>query len=391
MGALLVVLLSVSYLYLIVGGSLRRQQRLLSTELEHRFAVAIPAHNEEAVIGKTVFGLLQMDYPKDMLDVYVVADFCTDCTATVARKAGAICYERSEGTRGGKGAAMNWLLAQIWQTGLAYDAVVIFDADTRVDPGFLRAMSARLTEGEQAIQGQHRIRNPKDGWYPALVSATFHVNNRVLNQGRTNLRLSAMNMGDSICLRSEVLHRIGWGEGLTEDYDLRLRLVLAGIRIAYEPCAVAYGEAPVSWADAARQRQRWLAGTFGSTRKNLKAALREVLVRRDLALLDSVAQMLLPSYSTLTVLAATVLTVQLGLQYMWRPIVPTGLLALWAASLGLLLLYPLIGLILDHAPLRAFLAILLGPLFVLWRTGLAVASRFLRPPKNWVRTPRRGV
>jgi cellulose synthase/poly-beta-1,6-N-acetylglucosamine synthase-like glycosyltransferase len=388
---LVVVSISVGYLYLILLGGLRRWRQVPPVEPNCRFAVAIPAHNEEGVIGRTVSTLLQVDYPGDMVDIHVVADFCTDNTAQVARETGAICHERSDGARGGKGAALDWLLGQIWQRGEACDAVIIFDADTRVDTGFLRAMAARLASGERAVQGQHRIRNPKDGWYPALVSAIFHVNNRVFNQGRANLGLSAMNMGDSICVRSDVLRRIGWGEGLTEDYDLRLLLLLQGIRIAYEPAATASGEAPVSWADAASQRKRWLAGTYGSTRRNLRALLGQVRVRRDAALLDSVAQMVLPSYSTLTVLAAAVLGVQLAARELWRPIVPTGLLVLWGVILGLLMGYPLLGLALDRAPLRAFLVILIGPLFVVWRTGLAVGSRFVRPPKSWVRTPRRGT
>ncbi len=45
-------------------------------------------------------------------------------------------------------------------------AIVVFDADTSVDPSFLRIMDARLANGSQVIQGQHVISNPSDGWFP---------------------------------------------------------------------------------------------------------------------------------------------------------------------------------------------------------------------------------
>jgi cellulose synthase/poly-beta-1,6-N-acetylglucosamine synthase-like glycosyltransferase len=399
--ALVALGIPVAYPYLILAGAARgvlrhgkakgkgEDQPKPPLQEGCRFAIAVPAHDEAAVIGATAAALRRLDYPAERFDVYVAADHCADDTAALARQAGAACFERAEGPRGGKGAALSWLFERIWETGVEYDAVVVFDADTRADPGFLRAMARRLDAGVAAVQGQHRIRNPQDGWYPALADAMFRLNNRVFNQGRANLGLSAMNMGDSICLRGDVLRRTGWGEGLTEDYDLRARLLLDGLRIAYEPEAAGYGEAPATWAVARRQRERWLAGTYHSARRSLGPLLRQGIARRDPAMLDAAAQMVLPAYSTLTVAAAGALLLHLALHWIGVA-VPAGLVAGWLAVLGLLLAFPVLGLALDRAPLRAFLVILSGPLFVAWRTALAVGSRFLRPPSSWVRTPRRG-
>ena len=211
----------------------------------HRFQIAIAAHDEEAVIAATVEQLRMLDYPNDLFEIHIVADHCSDRTAALARQAGAIAHERNSGPRTGKGAALSWLFAKILEQDS--DAVVIFDADTQVDPDFLRVMDARLALGEDVIQGQHIIRNPLDGWFPSLTWAMFVVDNRYQNQGRVNLGLSAKHMGDSICFRSRVLRKVGWGEGLTEDYQLRQKLLLDGIRIAYAPRAKGYGEAVLSW------------------------------------------------------------------------------------------------------------------------------------------------
>jgi len=55
---------------------------------KHKFMAIIPAHNEEAVVGNLVESLINQDYDKELYDIYVIADNCTDKTAEVARKAG---------------------------------------------------------------------------------------------------------------------------------------------------------------------------------------------------------------------------------------------------------------------------------------------------------------
>lgn len=383
--------LALGYLYLLAMAALRPGAGASEVEPGARFAIAVPAHDEEGVIAPAVAQLQTLDYPRELYDLYVVADHCTDRTAVEARAQGAVCFERVEGERRGKAAALAWLYSRIWETGHDYDAVVVFDADTHVDPAFLRAMAARLSRGARVVQGQHRIRNPRDGLYPALSDAIFRLNNRVFNQGRANLGLSAMNLGDSICLRSDVLRRLGWGAGLTEDYDLRLRLLLDGIRIVYEPRAVGFGEAPATWAIARRQRERWLAGTQSATRRYLIPLLQAAVRRRDPALLDAAAQMTFPSFSTLTVLCGAGLLVQAALNWSAGALFPPGLLLAWGVAFVLLMLFPFTGLALDRAPARVYAALLLGPAFVLWRTALALGTRLGRRPANWVRTPRRSA
>ena len=52
-------------------------------------------------------------YPTELLDVYVVADNCTDNTAGAARRAGAVVYERFNQGQVGKSYALDFLLQQI--------------------------------------------------------------------------------------------------------------------------------------------------------------------------------------------------------------------------------------------------------------------------------------
>ncbi|MBN1667730.1 MAG: glycosyltransferase family 2 protein, partial [Anaerolineales bacterium] len=198
------------------------------------------------------------------------------------------------------------------------------------------------------------------------------------------LGLSAKNMGDSICFRAEVLQRFGWGEGLTEDYAFRQKLLLAGIRIAYEPRAIGAGEAAANWAQARAQRARWLAGAYQSNRVSARELWKAALQRRDLALLDGALQARLPSYSTLTLLAGVGLlagALASGLLWPWLPWA-------WLALFALAFFYPLLALACDRAPWQAYQVILTGPLFILWRTVLSLQARLQRRDQDWVRTPR---
>jgi cellulose synthase/poly-beta-1,6-N-acetylglucosamine synthase-like glycosyltransferase len=323
-------------------------------------------------------------YPANLFSIHVVADHCSDNTAEVAHKAGAFVHERNEGPRTGKGAALSWLFQRVLDDNC--DAVVIFDSDTQVDTDFLRVMDARLARGDKVIQGQHVISNPESGWFPALTGAMFLIDNRFQNLGRSNLSWSAKHMGDSICFRADVLRRMGWGEGLTEDYQLRQRFLLEGVKIAYEPTAKGYGEAPCTWAQAMVQRARWLRGTRDASRQFARRLLVEGIKRRDAALLDGALQAYLPSYSTLTMIGTISLLIQVLVNWLAGPIFSSRVIAAWAAVVGALFVYPLIGLALEDAPLKAYLAILSGPFFIIWRTWLALVARFGSKSVTWIRT-----
>jgi cellulose synthase/poly-beta-1,6-N-acetylglucosamine synthase-like glycosyltransferase len=69
--------------------------------------------------------------------------------------------------------------------------------------------------------------------------------------------------------RAELLRALGGvpDETLTEDFDLTLGLVSHGFRVAYEPRAIAYTDAPATDAELRSQRIRWSRGGFQVLRK----------------------------------------------------------------------------------------------------------------------------
>jgi hypothetical protein len=196
-------------------------------------------------------------------------------------------------------------------------------------------------------------------------------------------------------LRADLLRRLGWGLGLTEDYAFRQQLLLQGVKIVYEPTAIGCGEAPLTWEAARNQRARWLRGTHDASRKYRRPLLIEGVRRRDASLLDGALQASFPSYSTLSIVSLVACLVHVGAGVLRAS--ESGddgnkvryLVSSWTLMAGALLAYPHLGLVLERAPRWAYAAVLLGPWFVVWRTWLAVTARLSQRPVVWVRTPRK--
>ena len=77
----------------------KTKDKPMLTKKQHKFMAIIPAHNEETVVGNLIESLKKQDYPKELFDIYVIADNCTDKTREIAENAGAIVYERHDTVR----------------------------------------------------------------------------------------------------------------------------------------------------------------------------------------------------------------------------------------------------------------------------------------------------
>lgn len=386
-----VIAAGLTYLYalLIAGRSRSRDDAHADPGPALRYAVAIPAHNEAGVIGATVQRLRQMAYPPERFDIHVVADHCTDGTAAVAETAGAVIHARDDGPRGRKGYAVDWLIQRLLADPRRYDAIAIFDADSQADPRFLTEAGRTLAAGAQVVQGHHVISNPGAGRFAALADADMRLNNRIRNQAKENLGLSARLMGDAMVFRRQVLETHPWLEAgsLTEDRAYGIYLVTQGVRICYAPDAISRGQAAVRWRDATPQRMRWYGGAFDMQRRYLPILWR--LARHGNGdALDKLLELALPPFSLLALGAAVLLLLQLLLSLLgpWPP----ALLFTSVALVLLAFLFPFAGLIATAAPAAAYRAMLAGPVYVLWRAGISLWVRLRYRSVAWVRTRRAG-
>jgi len=196
---LIIIFVTLYYFTLALTG-IRRRPENKNYDTVSRFAIVVAAHNEEQVITPLINNLKDMDYPKELFDIYVVADNCTDGTAVLARKAGAYVFQRFHETKKGKGYALEWLFAKVFSLDKTYDAFVIFDADNLVKRNFLMEMNYKLCDGEKIIQGYVDSKNPYDTWVTNTFSISFWLMNRMIQLARYNLKISNTLAGTGMCI-----------------------------------------------------------------------------------------------------------------------------------------------------------------------------------------------
>lgn len=231
---------------------------------EKKFAIFIPAHNEEIVISSIVENLKHINYPKELYDVFVVADNCTDSTADVAANAGAKVLVRFNNKDKGKGYALKWAFETVLFSSnkySKYDAAVIFDADNLVSKDFLLEMNNKLCSGYKVVQGYIDSKNPNDSWITMGYSISFWSVNRLFQSARSFLGLSNEIGGTGFCMDVQVLKELGWeATSLAEDLEFTAKLVLNGIKVGWAPNAIIYDEKPLTLMQSWKQRRRWMQG-----------------------------------------------------------------------------------------------------------------------------------
>ena len=198
----------------------------------------IPAHDEEGAIGATVRSCRALDYDPGLFSIHVIADNCTDATAREAREAGASVVERSDPDLRSKGHALEYFFTRSPKAGPTpgYDAAVLIDADTVVDPGLLKAFDRALGEGKDWVQGYYTVRNPDASWRTRMMTYAFSLANGVWMLGLDRLGLGVGLKGNGMCFSAAGLRRVPWkAHGLVEDMEFALMLRTRGERVRFEP------------------------------------------------------------------------------------------------------------------------------------------------------------
>lgn len=265
---------------------------------EKKFAIFIPAHNEEIVISSIVENLQNVNYPKELYDVYVIADNCSDKTADSAARAGAKVLVRVNSKDKGKGYALKWAFDQVLfkeNNNNKYDSAVIFDADNLVSKDFLLEMNNKLCAGQKVVQGYIDSKNPSDSWITMGYSISFWSVNRLFQCARSYLGLSNEIGGTGFCMDIKVLKEMGWeATSLAEDLEFTAKLVLNGIKVGYAEKAIIYDEKPLTLAQSWKQRRRWMQGFGDVCSRYFFKLIGKGVKEGDLVAIDCAIYMLQP-------------------------------------------------------------------------------------------------
>ncbi len=237
-------------------------RRFQAANIHHKYAVLVAARNEETVIGNLIESINRQNYPLELITIFVVADNCTDKTAEIALKNGAVCYRRNDTEHRTKGYALQYLVECIRRDyGIEkYDGYFIFDADNLLKKDYISRMNDAFDSGEKIITSYRNTKNFADNWISA--SYGIHWLRIIRNEHRTRsfLRLATRIQGTGFLFANELI-KDGWNyTGLTEDRAFCADAVANGYRISYNHDAEFYDEQPIDVKIAMRQRIRWAKG-----------------------------------------------------------------------------------------------------------------------------------
>ncbi|MBI5475326.1 MAG: glycosyltransferase family 2 protein [Ignavibacteriales bacterium] len=237
--------------------------------------ILIPAHNEEKVIAYTVEAMLNLEYPKDKLDVLVINDGSTDATAEIVNKYASNdsrlrIYNVPKGEGGkGKSRALNIGLKQT-----KADFVAVYDADNTPDSSALKYLMAQLLEDETlgAVLGKFRTINKNRNLLTRFINIETLGFQSMLQAGRWKMFKIATLPGTNLIIRRSLIDKLnGWDEdAITEDSELSVRIYKEGYKIKFVPYSVTFEQEPESWKVWIKQRTRWVQGNNYVGKKFLK-------------------------------------------------------------------------------------------------------------------------
>ena len=239
----------------------RKEDNVENYEIKNKFAILVPAHNEENVIATTIKSLSKIEYPKNMFDIYIIADNCSDNTVQIASKYNVNVITRFNKSQIGKGYALDYALNIIKTKNKKYTAYAFIDADNIVDKNFLLEMNKNLQYGHKVIQGYIESKNPFDSWITASYTLAFSYINRIAQLSRHYLGLTNIINGSGFVVSSEIIEKYGWDAyTLTEDLEYTLKLNMRDIPVSFASKAIVYSENPIDFKESWYQRKRWTQG-----------------------------------------------------------------------------------------------------------------------------------
>jgi cellulose synthase/poly-beta-1,6-N-acetylglucosamine synthase-like glycosyltransferase len=330
-----------------------------------RFLVLVPAHNEEAVIGGCLEAIMANRRPDDR--VLVVADRCTDATAEIARSLGADVLERGPDEEPGRAAARQAGLEHA--RALEWDAVLMLDADSIIEPGFFGACEAGMASGAAAVQARSESSRARTLAMEASLAA-FTLQGITIPRGRDRLGLSVRLRGTGMAIRREIALQHRFRAPASEDLFFTLDLLVDGIRCRHVESARLRSQGASSWGAFGGQKVRYEAGRMAAARTYVPRLLARFVKRRDAACLEAAWFLATPPF------ALGVLSLLLGFGL---AAVAGGwvVAAIMGAGLALFALALATGLVQGRAGIRTWLALLAAPWYLAWKAVVqlrAVAS-----------------
>jgi len=339
----MVIVEIIQYILALIFGLILAYQLLLSlialtgkrildfaTHRKRKFAIVLHTHNKEKAISGSLYSMSGFVYPKNMYDLIVVADNCTDNSAQVARSLGAIVLERTDTKKRGKGYALKWAFDQILQWDKQYEAIIIFDSDSYVSGNYLEVMNYYLEKGSEVIQGSDLPIQKSGEWNSQAAGFGFILDRHLKPMGKKVLGFDMRFYGSGVCISIDILHRLPeliWS--LKKEVEFGLRLLLDGVKIDFAPEACVWTQKTSNLKNGDPEFKQWKVDGYTTIRKYAPKLLVASIRKRSFRYLDTLIDLITPPLYKIFIYA----TILSGLNaVLWiMNILPITFLWLWAS------------------------------------------------------------
>jgi len=227
-------------------------------------SLLVPARNEEKVIGNCIDSLLNLDYPKNKLEIIVSIDGSTDKTLEICKKYGNKVKVIESNPKNCKAEALNEVISIA-----KGDVIGIYDADCIVKRDSLKKVAKHFSNKDIAgvscaLKSSNKNQN--------ILTRTLSIETCFMSFAEHFLHSKGINsifFGRNMFIRKSILEKIGKFDETTymEDGELNIKLRRLGYKIVFEPKAIAWTEEPSSIKSFIRQRRRWSRGFIRLTKK----------------------------------------------------------------------------------------------------------------------------
>jgi cellulose synthase/poly-beta-1,6-N-acetylglucosamine synthase-like glycosyltransferase len=227
-------------------------------------SLVISAYNEESVIREKLQNSLDLDYPRDQLEIIVVSDESTDRTDDIVESFAeqrVVLYRQSP--RNGKSAGLTRFVPHA--TG---ELIVFSDANSMYQPDAVRKLVRHFSDSRVGFVSGHQRYYEDDNAAAESESLYWRYETavKVLES-----RVGSVVCGDgAICaIRRELFEPLAADD--INDFSLPLRIIIQGYRGVFDKDAVCYEHAASEFSGEFRRRVRIVNRSFLAVCRNWRA------------------------------------------------------------------------------------------------------------------------
>lgn len=221
-----------------------------------RVTAVLAVHDGAAHVRAKLEGLLALDYPAERLDIVVACDGCRDDTAARARALGDPRIRVLEfAERRGKAACLNDAVAEA-----RGEVLLMTDVRQRLEPDALRQLVANLGDAQVgAVGGQLRLFDAHTGFARGIDAYWRYETLIRASESRSG---SVIGVSGALYAMRRALFRPLPAGTVLDDVLVPMQVAAAGLRVVYEPAAVAWDGSSQQPREEQRRKIRTLAGNY---------------------------------------------------------------------------------------------------------------------------------